>query len=151
MLYVTGYLRKSLYRSHCKTKRYPICYELDCPYRAAHTVRVMEKFQFRFVCVPFSVLQFTVLVTVQLPCGMRVVYITRLFISIFHGHLVFPEVLTWKLQVQIFRTCANQPGAYTAFLSADKFATPQRSSYTCRTMEELASRLCPAKIACSAT
>ena len=75
----------------------------------------------------------------------------RLFISIFHGHLVFPEVLTWKLQVQIFRTCANQQAAYTAFLSADKFATPQRSSYTCKTMEELASPLCPAKIACSAT
>ena len=43
----------------------------------------------------------------------------------------FPEVLTWKLQVQIF---GNQQVAYTAFLSAGKFATPQRSSYTCRTM-----------------
>ena len=51
----------------------------------------------------------------------------------------------------IFRTCANQQVAYTAFLCADKFAAPQRSSYTCRTMEELASRLCLAKIACSAT
>ena len=62
-----------------------------------HTVGVMEKFPFRFDTVPFclhtvfhfirfskpfSVLPFTVLfpfsyrsVTVQLPCGMRVVYI----------------------------------------------------------------------------
>ena len=103
MLYVIGYLRKLLYRSHCKTKRYPICYELDCPYQAAHTVGVMEKFQFRFDTVPFclrtvfhfirflNVLCFTVyrfvpvLVTVQLPCSAICVffYITRLFISIF--------------------------------------------------------------------
>ena len=110
MLYVIGYLRKLLYRSHCKTKRYPICYELDCPYQAAHTVGVMEKFQFRFDTVPFclrtvfnfirflTVFCFTVyrfvpvLVTVQ--CGMRIfLHYTAVYFD-FHGHLVFPEVLT---------------------------------------------------------